>query len=143
MLTETHLRMPDATLLVEIGAFLLVLAVVAKFVVPRLRAAIDARQAGIAAAFTAADAAQRRRDALDAECRGLLAAARHQARLITDEGRATKDYLIAEGRREGQAEYEWRAGRFDRERTRQSVSAGRHPVSRCAESVVGREGEDG
>jgi F-type H+-transporting ATPase subunit b len=118
MITDTTLSPPDATLVVELAAFLVVLTVIAKFVVPRIRATIEQRQARIATALAAADDADRQRQAVEVECRELLAAARREARVITDGARAMKDHLIAEGRREGQAEYAWRSARIDRERRR-------------------------
>lgn len=116
---ETTLSPPDATLAVELVAFGVVLAVIAKFVVPRIRATIEQRQADIATALAQASEADRRRQLIDAQCRDLLAAARREAREIIDGAQAAKDRLIAEGRREGQAEYAWRALRFDRERRRE------------------------
>lgn len=118
MITETSLSAPDATLAVEVVAFLIVLAVVSKFVLPRLRATIGERQAGIAETLAAAAAADARRRAAEADAQEILAAARRQARVIGEQAHATKDYLIAEGHRGGQAEYKWRISRFDRERLR-------------------------
>jgi F-type H+-transporting ATPase subunit b len=118
MITDTTLTMPDATLVVELVAFLIVLLIMAKFVLPRLRAAVEQRQSSITNSLAAADDAERRRAAAEAEAQRILAAARRQARGVTDNARVTKDELITEGRREGLAEYRWRAGQFRRERQR-------------------------
>lgn len=118
MLTDITMTTPDATLVVELAAFLIVLLIVAKFVLPRLRATVEQRQASITESLAAADAAERRRAAAEAEAQRTLSAARRLARTITDGARVTKNELIAEGSREGQAEYRWRAGQVDRERQR-------------------------
>jgi F-type H+-transporting ATPase subunit b len=118
MINDLTLTTPDATLVVELAAFLLVLLIVGKFLLPRLRATVEQRQASITESFAAADAAERRLAAAEADAQRTLAEARRQARTITDGARVTKDELIAEGRREGQAEYRWRASRAERERQR-------------------------
>ncbi len=118
MITDTTLTTPDATLLVELAAFLIVLMIMAKFVLPRLRTTVERRQRSISDSLAAADEAERRCAAAEAEARRVLAAARRQARCVTNSARATKDELITEGRREGLAEYRWRAGQFVRERQR-------------------------
>jgi F0F1-type ATP synthase membrane subunit b/b' len=118
MTTASNFLVPDATLGVEVAGFGIVLFVVSRFVLPRLRTAMAERQQRVAAALAAAADAERQVQSAEAARREILAAARKQARLVTDHAYATRDYLIAEGRREGRAEYEWLAGRAARESAR-------------------------
>jgi len=109
---------PNATLVIEVIAFNLVLFVVAKFVLPRLRTAVEARQAQVAATVALKVETERLRQNAEEESRQVLAAAHRDARLITDQARAIRDELIAQGRREGLEEYQWLAGRAAREAAR-------------------------
>jgi F-type H+-transporting ATPase subunit b len=114
---------PDATLVIEVVAFNLVLFVVAKFVLPRLRTAVEARQAQVAATVALTAETERLRRTAEEESRQVLAAAHRDARRITDQARATRDELIAQGRRDGLEEYRWLAGRAAREAARADARA--------------------
>jgi len=123
MLENRNFLIPDATLIVEMIAFAVVLILMPKFVLPHIRRAMQQRQALITAAFTAAAEADLRRKRADTEAQALLASARHQASEITDQARSMRDHLIAEGRREGNGEYRWLAGRAEREADRRADHA--------------------
>jgi F-type H+-transporting ATPase subunit b len=114
---------PDATLVIEVVAFNLVLFVVAKFVLPRLRAVVEARQAQVKATVALKAETERLRRTAEEESRQMLAAAHRDARRITDQARATRDELIAQGRRDGLEEYRWLAGRAVREAARAEALA--------------------
>jgi F-type H+-transporting ATPase subunit b len=118
MSTASNFLVPDATIGIELIAFGIVLAVVTKFVLPRLRAAVAHRQEQVAASLAGAADADRRARSAEQHRREVLAAARREAREVTEQAYATRDYLIAEGRREGREEYVWLAGRAARESAR-------------------------
>ena len=118
MSTASNFLVPDATIGIELIAFLIVLAVITKFVLPRLRAAVAERQEQVAASLAGAADADRRARSAKEQRREILAAARRDAREVTDQAYATRDYLIAEGKREGREEYVWLAGRSARESAR-------------------------
>jgi F-type H+-transporting ATPase subunit b len=98
---------PDATTLVEAAVFLVVLFVVARWVLPRLSAALDERARRIddelRQASDAAAAAQRH----EQRAREVLQEARRQARSIIDDAYERHDFLVEEGKRKGREEYEW------------------------------------
>jgi F-type H+-transporting ATPase subunit b len=123
MLENRNFLIPDATLIVEMIAFGVVLVLMAKFVLPHIRRTMRQRQDLITAALTAAAEADLRRKRADTQAQALLASARHQAGEITDQARSMRDHLIAEGRREGNGEYRWLAGRAEREADRRAHHA--------------------
>jgi F-type H+-transporting ATPase subunit b len=98
---------PDATLLGELAVFLIVLAVVYRYVLPRLHAVIVQRQQRVADHLAAAAAAEERARALEAMASARLQAARKQAREILDNAYQTRDWLVSEGKRKGREEYAW------------------------------------
>jgi F-type H+-transporting ATPase subunit b len=123
MLENRNFLIPDATLIVEMIAFGVVLILMAKFVLPHIRRAMQQRQDLITAALTAAAEAELRRKRADTQAQALLASARRQASEITDQARSMRDHLIAEGRRQGNGEYKWLAGRAEREADRRAHDA--------------------
>ena len=98
---------PDATLLGELAVFLIVLAVISRYVLPRLYAVIAQRQQHVLDRLAAADAAESRARTAEAEAKARLRAALQQAREIIDEAYERRDWLISEGVRKGREEYEW------------------------------------
>ncbi len=120
MMTTRNFLVPDATFFIEMAAFIAVLAVMSRYVVPRIRNAMAERQNSIVAALAAAEAAEARTEDAEAEAARIRADARRDARAITDQARAVRDHLIAEGRTAGVEEYRWLAGRAGRELQRRS-----------------------
>jgi hypothetical protein len=55
---------------------------------------------------------------------------------ITDRARVTKNELLAEGRREGLAEYRWRAGQVGRERRRDKELMRRRLAMEAIQALV-------
>ena len=98
---------PDATLLLELAVFLIVLAVVSRYVLPRLQAVIVERQGHVDRLLAAAEAAEARALAAEAEATAKLRAARRQVREILDEAYERRDHLIKEGTQKGREEYDW------------------------------------
>jgi F-type H+-transporting ATPase subunit b len=98
---------PDATLLGELAVFLIVLAVISRYVLPRLYGVIAQRQQLVADRLAAAEAAESRARTAEAEAKARLRAALQQAREIIDEAYERRDWLISEGARKGREEYEW------------------------------------
>jgi F-type H+-transporting ATPase subunit b len=122
---------PDATLLGELAVFLIVLAVVSRYVLPRLYAVIVQRQEQIAERLAAADAAEARARTVEADADARLRAARQQAREILDEAYERRDWLISEGVRKGREEYEY----YTRARTG-SIAATAAPTATRADAAV-------
>ncbi len=97
---------PNATFIVELVAFLVILAIVAKFVLPIVNKALHDRQEAIRTELAAADAAKSDAAAADAERRAALEEARHQAREIVAQANRTAEQVSADAQARGQSEYE-------------------------------------
>jgi F-type H+-transporting ATPase subunit b len=139
MLENRNFLVPDATLAIEMAAFVVVLVVMAKFVLPHISRAVHQRQDEIATALAAAAAADRQRQTAEQDAEHLLAAARRQARETIDQARSMRDHLITTGRSQGQAEYVWLSGRVEREADRRLDAArlsGRREAINAAVAVL-------
>jgi F-type H+-transporting ATPase subunit b len=126
MLENRNFLVPDATFVIEMVAFVVVLVVMTRYVVPRIRDRMHERQRGIDQALAGALDADRRRREAESAAAAIRAEARRDAGRITDEARSMRDHLIAEGRRTGLEEYRWLAGRADRELQRRAELAREH-----------------
>ena len=96
---------PNGTFVVELVIFLVVLGVVAKWILPPLRAVSEERQARISSASQKAEARAEAQSVL-AERDRVLADARAQARGIVDHANQGADQAVQNGRQRGQQEYE-------------------------------------
>src|SRR3954464_4052452 len=115
MLENRNFLVPDATFVIEMVAFVAVLFVMTRYVVPHIRERMHERQRSIDHALAGAREAERRRRAAEAAATVIHAEARREARRITEQARSMRDHLIAEGRHTGMEEYRWLAGRADRD----------------------------
>ena len=106
MIASSNFLIPNATLIVEIVAFLVVLGFIAKYVLPPLNKAMAARADHIRNSIQAAEDARTEAEAAVVKRRELLELARGEARAIVDQANATADQLREEGRQRGQEEYE-------------------------------------
>jgi F-type H+-transporting ATPase subunit b len=145
-ITSSIFLVPNGTLIVEIIAFLIVLAIVAKYVLPPLNRVLSERQEEIRTSLAAADLAREEAEETRAQRQGILDEARGQAREIVAQANRTAERLRAEAEDKGRREYErlvQSAGTeiaIERQRARDEVSsqvAGL--VVAAARQVVGRE----
>lgn len=97
---------PDGTLIAEIIAFLIVLLVVAKYILPPLNHMLSERQEAIRSELAAADEAKADAEAAESDRRAALDHARAEARRIVEQAQHTADRLAAEAHARGQSEYE-------------------------------------
>jgi F-type H+-transporting ATPase subunit b len=98
---------PDATIVLEIAVFLIVLAVVSRFVLPRIQVAVSDRQRHGSEQLAAAEAAEARAHAIEKRAAASLVAARLEARRIIDDAYERRELLVKEGMRKGREEYDW------------------------------------
>ena len=98
---------PDATILVEVAVFLIVLTVVSRYVLPRIRSAVAERQRHVSEQLAAAEKAEARAQQTEHQATAALGAARREARRIIEDAYERRDHLIKEGIRKGREEYEW------------------------------------
>ena len=95
---------PNATFFVELFAFLLLLFLLGKFVIPPINRAMTARQDAIRAEFAELDEAKSEASAAEEEFKSQIADARHEAARIREEAREQGAAIIAEMREQAQAE---------------------------------------
>jgi F-type H+-transporting ATPase subunit b len=105
-MTGSIFLLPNATWFVELAVVVIILFVVTKYGLPRLNAAIEARQEKIRGALAAADEARAAADAAGDERTRVLNEAREQARVIVANAQALSDQVKAESGARGQAEYD-------------------------------------
>ncbi|MGH9305123.1 MAG: hypothetical protein ACRDZ5_12070 [Acidimicrobiales bacterium] len=92
---------PNATFVVEAAIFLALLFVIARFVVPPLRGAMEERRHDIERGLVNAKRAEELLAAAEAGYEARMAEARRDARGVIDLGRKLGDQLREEGRRQG------------------------------------------
>ena len=103
-LAASNFLVPNGTFIVELITFLLILGVLAKWVIPRIDAAITGRQQGIKQQFEELEAAKTKAEAAENEYRSQLVEARHEAARIREQAREEGVAIIAEMREHAQAE---------------------------------------
>jgi F-type H+-transporting ATPase subunit b len=96
-LAASNFLVPNGTLIAELFAFVLILLVLAKFVVPPINQALADRQEAIKRRVEEAEATEQ-------EYQTLLAKARHEAARIREEAREEGAAIIAEMREQAQGE---------------------------------------
>jgi F-type H+-transporting ATPase subunit b len=106
---------PNGTFIVELIAFIVILAFVAKYLVPRINSALAARQDAIAAELAAADEAKAEAQREADERRAVLEEARVQARQIVEQAQHTAERLAEEAKARGQREYDERVSSAEAE----------------------------
>jgi len=97
---------PDGTFVAEFIAFLLIVGIIGKWILPPLNRAMKARQEEIATSLQAAEAARAEADETRSQRQGILDEARAEAREIVTQGNRTADRLKHEGTERGRLEYE-------------------------------------
>ena len=97
---------PNGTFIVEIIAFLIMLGILGRYVLPRINKALEDRQEQIRSQFEASEKAQH--DAAEAleEYKQQLADAREEASRMREEARAQGAAIIAQMREQAQTEAE-------------------------------------
>lgn len=142
----SNFLIPNGTLIAEIIAFLVVLLVVARYVLPPLNRALEQRQQEIKASLEAADAARAEADATRAQRQQILDEARQQARDMLSQANATADRLRQEATERAQQEHDRIVGSAEaeialaRQRAVDEVSAQLGTlVLAVARQVIGRE----
>ena len=104
MVTGSLFLLPNFTAIIELVIFLLVMAFMAKVVLPVLQDAMRTRERRIAEDATAAEALRAEANRLADERRTVLQAARAEARTIVEGASAEADEIVAERRRQASEE---------------------------------------
>ncbi len=103
-LAAGNFLVPNATFIVELIAFLLILGVLAKWVIPPINKAMTARQLGIEQQFAELEEAKGKAEAAENEYRSQLVEARHEAARIREDAREEGASIVTEMREHAQAE---------------------------------------
>ena len=102
----SNFLIPNGTFIAEVIAFLIVVGVVWRYILPPLNKMLAERQSTIAAELAAADEAKEDAARADAERRTELERARSRAREIVEQAEHVAERLAAEGKLRGQDEYQ-------------------------------------
>jgi F-type H+-transporting ATPase subunit b len=97
---------PNATFIVELVIFIVILGVVGKYILPPLNRAMEKRQEEIRASLDAAAAAQVEADETRSQREGILDEARQRAREIVAQANTTAERTAAQAEERGQQEYD-------------------------------------
>jgi F-type H+-transporting ATPase subunit b len=106
MLLASNFLVPNNTFFVELVAFLIVLFVLARYILPRLQAPMEARQEMIRQSLADAEEAKRRAAEAEEEHKRIVGEARVQARAVVEEANKMAEQARAERRQQADAEYE-------------------------------------
>jgi F-type H+-transporting ATPase subunit b len=101
---ESNFLVPNATFLVELVAFALLLFLLAKYVIPPINRAMTRRQDAVREQFAELDEAKSEAHAAEEEFKSQIADARHEAARIREEAREQGAQIIAEMREQANAE---------------------------------------
>jgi len=97
---------PDGTFVAEFIAFLIIVGIIAKYVLPPLNRAMRARQEEIRSSLAAADAARAEADETHAQRQQILDEARQRAREIMAQANKAAEQVGAQAEERGQQEYD-------------------------------------
>jgi F-type H+-transporting ATPase subunit b len=127
---------PNGTFVVELIAFLVVLGVMARYILPPINKALNDRQEAIRSELEAADAAKADAAAADEARRAALDEARHQAREIVAQANRTAEQVTTDAQARGQSEYDRMLGAAEAEVRLARQRALEEAASRLGELVV-------
>jgi F-type H+-transporting ATPase subunit b len=100
----SNFLVPNGTFWVELIAFAVMFAILARYIVPPINRAMTARQEAIRQQFAELDEAKSEAHEAEEEFRAQIADARHEAARIREEAREQGATIIAELREQAQAE---------------------------------------
>jgi F-type H+-transporting ATPase subunit b len=106
MLASSNFLVPNGTFVVELVAFLVVIGVLGKYVLPPLQKAMETRQSTIRQALADAETAKQRAAEAESEYRRILDDARAQSRNMVDEASRLAEQLRADRRAQAEEEYQ-------------------------------------
>jgi F-type H+-transporting ATPase subunit b len=105
-IATSNFLVPNGTFIVVLIAFIIVLGVISKYVLPVLNAALTERQEQIRGELEAADKAKADAEEADVERRAVLEEARAHAREIVSQAQTTGDQIVTSATAEAQAAHD-------------------------------------
>lgn len=149
VLAGGNFLIPDATFLAELVAFVIILVVLWRFVVPPLQKSMTARQEAIKSSFEDADAAKQRLADAEAEYKKAIAEARAEQASAREDAAKTRREIIDAAKEEARLEAEGVTSRAEARlevERRQVFAELRGEIGRLAvdlaERIVGESLED-
>ncbi|MCW2766729.1 MAG: synthase subunit [Nocardioides sp.] len=138
---QSNFLVPNGTFLVELFAFLIMLFILAKYVIPPINKAMTARQEAIRRQFEELDEAKHEAESAGEEFRAQIADARHEAARIREDAREQGAAIIAEMKEQAQAEaariVEHAHAQIEADR-KAAVASLRNEVGTLATTLAGR-----
>ncbi|MBV9661023.1 MAG: F0F1 ATP synthase subunit B [Acidimicrobiales bacterium] len=108
LVASSNFLVPNATFVVELVAFLLVVFILARYILPPINKVMDERQTTIRQALADAEEAKRRHEEAEAEYSRLVNEGRTQARAVVDEANRMAEQARRERREQADREYDMR-----------------------------------
>lgn len=139
VLASSNFLVPNATFFVELIAFLIVLGVLGKYILPYIAKPMEQRQATIRQALADAEEAKQRAADAEEEYKRAISEARTQARAVVDEANRLAEQMRADRRQQADEEYERVISRACTDidaQVRQATEALRQQVGELAVAVV-------
>ena len=106
MVGSSNFLVPNATFIVELIAFLLVVFILARYVLPYIVKPMEERQATIRQALADAEEAKRRAAEAEEAYKRVISEARSEARTVVDEANKLGEQVRADRRNQAEEEYE-------------------------------------
>jgi F-type H+-transporting ATPase subunit b len=106
MVASSNFLIPNATFIVELIAFLIILGILARYVVPPLQRMLAERQENIRKSLEEAEAGRELRRSAEAEYAAKVEEARREARSIIDQATETGERIRSDMQQRARAEYE-------------------------------------
>lgn len=137
----SNFLVPNATFLVELLAFGIIVLILGKYVIPPINKAMTERQDAIRKQFSDLDSAKSEAQEAEQKFKAQIADARHEAARIREEAREQGAAIVAEMREQAQAEsgriVEHAQAQISAER-QQAVATLRAEVGSLATTLAGR-----
>jgi F-type H+-transporting ATPase subunit b len=103
---SSNFLVPNGTFFVELVAFIIVVFVIGRYILPPINKVMNERQSTIHQALIDAEEAKRRSAAAEEEYKRILGEARMQARSVVEEANKMAEQARSERRQQAEAEYE-------------------------------------
>ena len=101
---ESNFLVPNFTFVVELVAFVIMFAIIARYIIPPINKAMTARQDAIRQQFAELDEAKAKANSAEDEFKAQIADARQEAARIREDAREQGAAIVAEMREQAQAE---------------------------------------
>jgi F-type H+-transporting ATPase subunit b len=134
--SSNNFLLPNMTFFVELLAFIVILGLIAKYILPPINRAIAQRQEEIKASLEQAEQAKQERLAADQEYQAKLEEARHEARTVIERANRMAEQLREEARAKGQDEYDRVVARAEADIQRASERAREELRLQVADLVI-------